>query len=203
MSRFLSRKTPVKLSREQTAELIYLLFETGLKRAYLDIETDAEFVPTVVGIFIPEKGFYQLTRPNIKADHLHRIVEDVDLMVTYNGERFDLEVLRRKNGFSLPRNVRSLDLMYLCWDNELFGGLKKVEKALGIKRDSIIDGFNGLDAIRLWEQYEYGDRTALSLLLLYNRYDVLNLCELERRLRQLYEEKLRRNHPTLDLYIGP
>lgn len=203
MSEFQTRKAPRKLSREQLANQIYLLFETGLKRAYLDIETDFYFNPTVVGIYVQDKGFYQLVRPNIKADQLHQIFEDVDVVITYNGERFDLEVLRAKNGFLLPRRVNSLDLMFLCWDHNLYGGLKKVEKVLEIRRDSSVDGFNGLDAIRLWEQYELGDKMALSLLLLYNRYDVENLIELEKRLRQLYEKRLKQEHPTLDLLLGP
>ena len=70
------------------------------------------------------------------------------------------------------------DLMYACWDRNLHGGLKAVEKALGTARR--LTEADGLEAVRLWEQYErYGDLSALRRLLDYNKEDVLNLKSLK------------------------
>ena len=57
----------------------------------------------------------------------------------------------------------------------LRGGLKKVEKALGLDRGEL-DGVDGLMAVRLWMEYENtGNPHALETLLAYNVADVLSL----------------------------
>ncbi|MDM7202769.1 MAG: ribonuclease H-like domain-containing protein, partial [Thermodesulfobacteriaceae bacterium] len=54
------------------------------------------------------------------------------------------------------------------------GGLKKVEKILGLERKT--EGMNGYDAVKLWKRWqEEKDRAALRKLILYNREDVVNL----------------------------
>lgn len=192
MSSEKNRIKKVSVPRDKVSEILNLLLDTRLKRAYLDIETDENFCPTVVGIYIKDIGFKSLVRPRIKADVLYSLFDSVDVVVTYNGERFDLEVLEKKSGFSLPKRVQSLDLMYMCWELDLYGGLKKVEKTLGIIRDESVDGMNGYDAVKLWYEYESGDSKALSLLRLYNYYDVMNLVELENRLRKMVIEEKER-----------
>lgn len=194
------RSKKVYVPREKVSEIQSLLLDTRLKRAYLDIETDENFCPTVVGIYVREIGFKSLVRPRIKADVLHGFFEKVDVVVTYNGEKFDLEVLRKKSGLVLPQNVQSLDLMYMCWELDLYGGLKKVEKTLGIIRDESVEGMNGYDAVKLWYEYESGDSKALSLLRLYNYYDVMNLVELENRLRKMILEEKERQGVQPNLF---
>ena len=55
-----------------------------------------------------------------------------------------------------------------------FGGLKKVEKQLGIERQ--LPDIGGYDAVRLWWRYvNDSDATALATLIRYNREDVVNL----------------------------
>lgn len=189
----------IKAPREKLKQITELILDENLKKAYLDIETDGNFIPTVVGIYVQDRGFKAFVRPNIKADAIFDFIDGVDVVVTYNGERFDLEVLSRHCGFTLPPKISSLDLMYLCWEMDLYGGLKKVEKELGIVRDSEIDGLNGLAAVRLWEEYEEGNKHSLSLLKLYNRNDVLNLVELENKLRKMLLRKMRGSTPQLDI----
>ena len=188
----------VSVPAEKIREICGLILDTNLKRAYLDIETDENFNPTVVGIYVKDSGFEILVGAEISADNLYRLLSNVDVVVTYNGERFDLDILEKKVGFKLPPYVHSLDLMYLCWEFDLYGGLKKVEKELGIIRDEVIAGFNGLDAVRLWNEYEMGDRKALELLKLYNFYDVKNLAELEARLRRKILRELEQGNSKLD-----
>lgn len=96
--------------------------------------------------------------------------------------------------------MQSLDLMYMCWELDLYGGLKKVEKTLGIIRDESVEGMNGYDAVKLWYEYESGDSKALSLLRLYNYYDVMNLVELENRLRKMILEEKERQGVQPNLF---
>ncbi|MBI2649883.1 ribonuclease H-like domain-containing protein, partial [Candidatus Woesearchaeota archaeon] len=58
----------------------------------------------------------------------------------------------------------------------LKGGLKNIEKTLGIRRTSIVDKFYGGDALTLWRMYRAtGDDYYLNLLVEYNEYDIINL----------------------------
>jgi len=53
-----------------------------------------------------------------------------------------------------------------------------VEQTLGLRRDPLIQGVDGFEAVRLWHRYRRGDRAALEKLILYNLTDVVNLVEL-------------------------
>jgi uncharacterized protein YprB with RNaseH-like and TPR domain len=147
-------------------------------KAYLDIETSFDGTITVVGLHAEDRGVIQLVGGKVTDVSVWRALEGVDTICTYNGSRFDLPVIRRRLGLDLAKEFRSHDLMYDCWRNGLFGGLKRVEEQLGIARRS--RGIDGWDAMRLWSRYEDGgDRDALEILLAYNRDDVLNLPVLE------------------------
>jgi uncharacterized protein YprB with RNaseH-like and TPR domain len=71
--------------------------------------------------------------------------------------------------------------MYSCWERNLYGGLKSVERQLGIQRE--LTDIDGWVAVQLWESYvQYDDKESLSRLLAYNREDVLNLKVLRQKL---------------------
>ncbi|HDP69666.1 MAG TPA: exonuclease [Actinobacteria bacterium] len=151
-------------------------------KAYLDIETSFDGRITVVGIYRPSKNLVQFILPNITAEAILDFLRGAEIVVTYNGSRFDLPVIEKHFDLNLMNYFESLDLMYDCWRHNLYGGLKKVEEYLGINRD--LPGMNGYDAVMLWSRYEtYGDEKALEVLLKYNKEDVLNLCVLEACLR--------------------
>ena len=153
-------------------------------KAYLDIETSFDGAITIVGCYLVDRGLIQLVGGMVSDISVWRALEGVETICTYNGSRFDLPVIRRRLGLDLAKEFRSHDLMYDCWRNGLFGGLKRVEEQLGIARRS--KGIDGWDAMRLWSRYEDGgDREALEILLAYNRDDVLNLPVLEARLSEL------------------
>ncbi len=153
-------------------------------KAYLDIETSYSSEITVIGAYRPDAGVVQLTGRAVTVRNLLWMLEGVHTIYTYNGERFDLPVIRRVLGVDLRGQFRSCDLMYACWRQGLYGGLKKVEMRLGIGR--VTEGLDGRDAMRLWESYcREGDGKALDTLLLYNREDILNLSVLEARLAGL------------------
>ncbi len=153
--------------------------------AYLDIETTGLSPSyseiTVIGIYLcdgTDTRFAQLVGEEITADNVLRALEGVDVLYTYNGSRFDLPFISFHLGVNLKTLFPHCDLMYHCWQNDLYGGLKCVEERLGINRQ--LKGISGFDAVRLWWRYvnDY-DEDALSTLLVYNREDVVNLRTLK------------------------
>jgi len=150
---------------------------------YLDIETSFEFRITVIGVYRQDKGFRQLMGHKVNRTNLQSLLEGSARIVTFNGSRFDLPVIRRKLRLDLRQTFESYDLMYSCWQRKLYGGLKKVEKVLGIPRR--LPDVDGQEAMRLWYWYQrYGDRHALRRLLEYNREDVMNLVSLRKTLEK-------------------
>jgi len=157
-------------------------------RGYLDIETtglSSVFSElTVIGIGLEKGRNYEFTQLIGQSISLQKVMEDikkVELLYTYNGSRFDLPFIRKKLGIDLRKCVRHIDLMYDCWRQNLYGGLKTVEKTLGISRQ--IEGIDGRMAVRLWYDYiNNGNKTSLDMLMDYNKQDVLNLSILRRKL---------------------
>ncbi len=141
--------------------------------AFLDIETSWERTITIVGIYRSGEGTTQLIAPQIERGSLLQALEGVDRLFTYNGTGFDLPVIEKWLGVSLAKHIPHRDLMYDCWKKKLKGGLKGVERTLGIHRDT--EGVNGLQAMNLWAAYRRGDSEALELLLRYNKEDCENL----------------------------
>ena len=157
--------------------------------AYLDIETTglspADGDLTVIGLFLDEdkdQRLIQLVGDEISSIKLLDLFERVKTLYTYNGSRFDLPYIQAKLGVDLTQHCLHHDLMYDCWQRNLYGGLKEVERQLGITRKSA--GIDGRMAVRLWLNYKfYDDETALLTLLGYNREDVLNLKALRQKLK--------------------
>lgn len=148
-------------------------------RCYFDIETSCRMEVTIAGIYYENGRLVQLMGDEISADGLAELFQDT-VVYTYNGSRFDLPVVKDYIGFDICSVAKTHDLMYDCWKNDLYGGLKKVEKRLGIHRQT--DGMNGYDAMRLWDEYLDGDPDALKLLLSYNKEDVVNLEILRKKM---------------------
>lgn len=149
--------------------------------AYLDIETSYEGDITVIGILRPSGELVQLVSPSIDPGALREVLHGTNTLFTYNGHRFDLPVIRRSLGLDLRSIFSCHDLMYDCWRNDLYGGLKAVERKLGITRR--LGHLDGRDAMRLWAAYvERGEEEALCALLEYNREDVENMVLLRAHL---------------------
>ena len=153
-------------------------------RAYLDIETSFFGEITIIGIFLPPKEVVQLIGGEVNKNNLLNVLSGIDVIVTYNGSRFDLPVIKRRIDLDLRSMFKSHDLMYDCWREGLFGGLKVVERKLGITRET--EGITGKDAPILWERYKkMGDYDSLDLLLQYNRDDIISLPILEEHLSRV------------------
>lgn len=152
-------------------------------KTYLDIETAFDGTITVVGLYRADRGFVQFVAAEVSDLRLWQALEGSHTICTYNGDRFDLPVIRRRLGLDLSAHFASHDLMVDCWRLGLKGGLKRVEALLGLQRTTV--GVDGLEAMRLWHRYEtVGDRKALSHLLAYNREDVLSLEMIDGLLRE-------------------
>lgn len=162
--------------------------------AFLDIETTGLSIGrnavTVVGIYDGrrERTFVK----GVNLDELPRALEDKKILVTFNGARFDVPFLRK----AFPRmrlDQIHVDLMHPLRRLGFRGGLKSIERQVGIERAEETAGLSGFDAVRLWESYESGDDDALDLLIAYNMEDVVNLETLAdlayTELRSLYLEE--------------
>lgn len=155
----------------------------GPRSAYLDIETSFARTVTVVGLLTP-RGFHQWIGRQVAREPILEALDGLETLVTFNGDRFDLPVLRRALGVDLRSYATSHDLLRDCWQLRLYGGLKVVERRLGIARTT--SGVDGYEAMRLWERYVTLDDTeALARLKAYNREDVMNLPMVEAKLREL------------------
>ena len=108
-------------------------------------------------------------------------LKGLDKIYTYNGSRFDLPFIKAKLQVDLTEDFEHRDLMYDCWNKKLKGGLKAVEKKLGIRRE--LQDIDGYMAVKLWWEYQNnGNEEALKILLEYNAEDVVNLRVLRRKL---------------------
>jgi len=163
------------------------------RSVFLDIETTGEYsggdLITVIGLY--DGRNVQTFVNGLNLQEFETAVSCYELVITFNGSSFDLPVIRKYfPNISLPPG--HIDLKFVFNRLGYRGGLKKIEKELGISRDSAIDGMNGYDAVKLWKAYTWGDKDALDLLIKYNSADIVNLRPLMETGYKLMKESLRR-----------
>ena len=113
----------------------------------------------------------------VNLDQFPAYIQQFPLVVTFNGSQFDVPFLRAH--FPQARlDQAHIDLRFVLASLGYRGGLKMVERSLGLERDQAIQGVDGFEAVRLWHRFRRGDRGALEKLVLYNLTDVVNLVEL-------------------------
>ena len=164
---------------------------------YLDIETDGlrhDSKVTVVGVHRNGKTRTLVSGIDLDSDSLGRALEGTKLLVTFNGRSFDIPLLDFNFPFVVPR-VPHFDLRHGCARIGLRGGLKKVERDVGIGRPKEVDYVTGEEAAYLWKLWERkGNQNALNLLRRYNEEDTRNLEPLARyayeRLRSRLEGEM-------------
>ncbi|MDB5099647.1 MAG: exonuclease [Cyanobacteria bacterium RYN_339] len=148
---------------------------------YLDVEATYQGKLTVIGLHHSAIGTVQLVGPECTRENLEKILPPAICIYTFDGERFDLSLIKNQLGVDLANRFHSVDLQKTCQRLRLYGGLKRVEQILGIKRQ--FADMSGKDAVALWYIYERdGDDEALQKLLAYNREDVENLVQLREAL---------------------
>jgi uncharacterized protein len=158
----------------------YRLYPEFADRAvFLDIETTGlsgyDDQVTVIGALDP--GGLKLFVHGLNLDLFPAYIAQFPLLVSFNGSQFDVPFLRAH--FPHARlDQAHVDLRFVLASLGYRGGLKAVERNLGLYRDPLIQGVDGFEAVRLWHRYRRGDRAALEKLILYNLTDVVNLVEL-------------------------
>ena len=127
-----------------------------------------------------------LTRERLEEEFF-----DSKMLVSFNGKRFDAPFL--EHNFDLDISTPHVDLMYPFKRIGFSGGLKKIEKELGVQRE--LEDIDGREAVKLWKKYENnGNEEALRKLVRYNQYDTENLQELMEIVVQRLEREIYRPH---------
>lgn len=153
------------------------------RAAYVDIETTGSWDwANEQGCCITTIALYdgRKVRTYVQGENLEAFADDIlkyKLLVTWNGRGFDAPILRR--ALSIPLDLADdmahLDLLPVFRGMGLRGGLKNVERQLGLDRGGL-NGVDGWAAPRLWRIYrQTGKAAALETLLAYNVADVLSL----------------------------
>jgi uncharacterized protein YprB with RNaseH-like and TPR domain len=142
---------------------------------YLDIETNSFGEITLVGLY--GRGTYTAL---IRGETLdwRRLAEELsqyELLVTFCGATFDLPMLIAHFP-NLPLIQPHIDLCTVGRQLGYRGGLKAIERRMGIERLPELQGFTGADAVRQWNRWRHRrDEGALELLVAYNEADCVNL----------------------------
>ncbi|MFM7322065.1 MAG: ribonuclease H-like domain-containing protein [Armatimonadota bacterium] len=148
----------------------------GERIAYLDIETTGGMEPddiTVIGVHDGYECRVLLKHEDL--DEFPSLIRDAQMLVTFFGTGFDLPFLRRRFP-DLALDQPHVDLCPTLRRLGHSGGLKAIERRLGIPRRDEVDGLDGMDAVRLWDIWRRRrDEEARRLLIAYNREDVENL----------------------------
>jgi len=143
---------------------------------YFDIETTGldsrHAVVTTLSAYQGGQMRTLIRGHDLTATRVTQLLNDAPLIASFNGVQFDVPFIEESLGISIE--TPHLDLRYPCSRLGLKGGLKRIERVLGISRGS--SGVDGRDAIRLWRMYDrHGDGEALDRLVAYNQDDTENL----------------------------
>ncbi len=140
--------------------------------------------------------FYSVERDGMSAmiNEAHALIDEADVIVHYNGTKFDIPVLNRefvKEGLPPPLGYRQVDLLKTVRKRFRFASNKLdfVAQQLGLGSKTSHKG------MELWSQCMAGDPAAWKIMERYNKQDV-NL------LRKLYKKLLPwiDDHPNHALY---
>jgi len=148
---------------------------------FLDIETtglSSSSYLTLIGLYDGINTKTMIKGINLDFKKLKEELRKYKLIITFNGARFDLPFLNKRFPDLLPK-LPHWDLRHSCKKIGLTGGLKEIEKKIGIKRNRIIEKMYGGDAVLLWRKFQAtGDDYYLKLLVEYNEEDVINLKQI-------------------------
>ncbi|MFA6816242.1 MAG: ribonuclease H-like domain-containing protein [Lentisphaeria bacterium] len=154
-----------------------LLADCWKKVVYLDIETsgvDASSEVTTISCWDGKNLRLFLQGENL--DDFLDYAETVSVFATFNGASFDMPKLCRC--FHVPELFRGIhvDLRWVFYHAGWTGGLKSIEKQLGIQRPDDLQETDGLEAIDLWEEWrETKNVSARQKLLRYCAADTITL----------------------------
>ncbi len=145
---------------------------------FLDIETTGispRSPITMIGVYDGNRMHTMIRGQNLTRTNLGGILSGAKVIVTFNGSSFDLPMIESQFPGIIP-SIPHVDLKHPLRRLGLVGGLKRIERELGIERDRRVEYMTGEDAVYLWRLWEKnGNRNALELLSEYNAEDCKNL----------------------------
>lgn len=144
---------------------------------FVDIETTgaSRGADSITCIALATRRGVRTFVKNRNLEEFADALRDIPLIVTFNGASFDLPFLASAFGGELITNRAHFDICPALRRAGHGGGLKKIEKSLGVPRDEGLDGLTGAAAVWLWSLYQMGDPRALPTLERYCSEDVLGL----------------------------
>ncbi|NVM01281.1 MAG: ribonuclease H-like domain-containing protein [Candidatus Helarchaeota archaeon] len=143
---------------------------------FLDVETNglAKELNEITVIGTLYKGKFKSFINGINLQDVIPLIEDCFMIVTYNGSLFDIPCIERTLDIE-KKNYISLDLRWIFKRLGYSGGLKSIEKQVGINRPDYLKDVNGYTAVLLWRKYQTRSLNALNVLRRYCLEDVKNL----------------------------
>lgn len=145
---------------------------------FLDIETSnvSKGYITCITLYDGINTMTFVRKFNLNLKYIKEILSRYKMIVTFNGNVFDIPFLKKRYNKLIPE-VPCWDLRHSCQRLNLKGGLKIIEKELGIKRNNkIIKKLHSGDPIKLWRTFlATGDKYYVELLVEYNQEDTINL----------------------------
>lgn len=144
---------------------------------FLDIETTGlshiyHYI-TMIGWIKNGKYDYWLVGTN--PNRFFEVIRNAKMIITFNGQRFDLKFIDLLFPELNIREKPHLDLCPFCRRFGLTGGQKEIEKNVGYIRPDQIHDCDGKEAVILWYRFLFGESDALDSLILYNCYDVCGM----------------------------
>ena len=166
--KYLPRSEWWRLYASFPSKVVYLDIETtGLSAYYDDV--------TIVGLYDGKQLHTLIAGHNLYR--LQALLKPYEILVTFNGSLFDLPFLKAKfPKLKLP--PIHLDLRFLLRRVGYSGGLKEIERQVGLRRDKQTEAVDGLMATVLWARYQQGDIGSFEQLLKYNAADITGLQSL-------------------------
>ena len=147
--------------------------------AFLDIETTglSPFEGIVTVATVHGGGKVRSFVAGEDLEELPACLRRFGVLVTFNGSRFDVPFLQAAFPQLVPPPAH-IDLRFVLYRLGLSGGLKRIEATLGVGDRQGVEGIDGLQAVRLWQDHRRGNPAALERLVRYNRADTSNLVPL-------------------------
>jgi uncharacterized protein len=181
---FLTERLRPLVAALPTKEHWRILADFREKASYFDIETDGlsiyESEPTVICCHHRGQMLTFIRGQNL--DDFCNILPEIELMVSFNGASFDVPFVQ--NYFDMPTfPCPHVDLRWICHHKGLKGGLKQIERDIGLVREEGVEGVDGMEAVYLWQRYQRrGDVASLKRLVHYCQADVFGLVELAKEI---------------------
>lgn len=160
------------------------------KVVFLDIEISNRYGDiTIMGLFDGIDTKVMVKGINLDKELLKKELSNYKLIISFNGSSFDLPKIDKYFDDIIPE-VPHIDLRHVCAKVGLTGGLKEIEKELGLDRPHIIDTMYGGDPTLLWKRWlATGDCDYINLLVRYNEEDIINLKPIaEHAIKKLWKK---------------